>query len=589
MKPIRIKCALTLLALAFFVSFQVELVTGQNLPSTGSTPESWRSARRLIDLHQHINSTNEHLERAVRIMDAAGIGIGVNLSGGTVTSTNNVSSAFALNKQLADKLFPGRFLYYMNLDYSDWNAADFSKKAAAQVSEGHRLGAAGFKEYKRLGLYLKDGKDKLIRIDDPKLDAVWKRCGELKMPVSIHVADPKAFWQPYDSSNERWTELEDHKSWWFGDTNIYPPREELLEALNRVISRHTNTTFVCLHFANNAEDLDWVDQSLDRFPNMMADLAARIPEIGRHDPEKVRKLFIKHQDRILFGTDFQVYERLTLGSGGKGPPPTDGDAAEFFAKHWRWLETNDRNFAHMTPIQGDWTINAIGLPVGVLRKIYFDNARKLLPRSFPRPVARASFIKSDFQPDGDLAKSVWKTAEPVFLEHRSLDSTAHPEMITSVRILWSSNHLYLGFSSPFTELTQFDNPAPGKERVGLWEKDVVEAFIGGDLTLAGTYREFEVAPNGEKLDLAVDPSTKNFDWNSGFEPVVRVDHAAKIWTSEWRIPLKAISRIRPVTGNRWRLNLYRADHANKAFLAWNPTLTGSFHAPERFGFLEFVD
>src|SRR5437667_10652930 len=110
---------------------------------------------------------------------------------------------------------------------------------------------------------------------------------------------------------------------------------------------------------------------------MMVDLAARIPEIGRHDPEKVRRLFLKYQDRILVATDFQVYDRLTLGSSGQEPPPTDADAEVFFAKEWRWLETRDRNWAHMTPIQGNWTISSIGLPEMALRKIYFDNARKL--------------------------------------------------------------------------------------------------------------------------------------------------------------------------------------------------------------------
>jgi hypothetical protein len=97
--------------------------------------------------------------------------------------------------------------------------------------------------------------------------------------------------------------------------------------------------------------LDWVEQSLEKHPNLMADLAARIPEIGRHDAEKVRRLFVRYQDRILFATDFQVYNRLTLGSGGSGPPPTDDDALSFFQKHWRWLETNDRQFEHMTLIQ----------------------------------------------------------------------------------------------------------------------------------------------------------------------------------------------------------------------------------------------
>jgi predicted TIM-barrel fold metal-dependent hydrolase len=275
----------------------------------------------------------------------------------------------------------------MNLDYAGWDEPDFSARAAAQVEEGFRLGAAGLKQSKALGLYLRDKRGALLKIDDPKLDGAWAKCGELGLPVSIHVADPRAFWLPYDPSNERWTELKDHRNWWFGDPQMYPKREELLAALNRVIARHPKTTFVCVHFANNAEELDWVDASLDRYPNMHADIGARVPEIGRHPPEKVRRLFLKHQDRIYFATDFQVKDRLTLGSGGSGPAPTDDDAAVFFARHWRWLETNDRDFAHMTPVQGDWTISAIGLPPEVLRKIYFDNARRLLARSLP-PSAR---------------------------------------------------------------------------------------------------------------------------------------------------------------------------------------------------------
>ncbi len=352
-------------------------------------PSAWRAAHRLIDLHEHVDDTPEHLARAVRIMDAVGIGIAVNLSGGTVTryrveSTRAKrapdSSEFEEGKALADARHPGRFLRYMNLDYSGWDRPDFAQNAVRQVEDGARFGAAGFKEFKRLGLYLRDGKNALIAIDDPKLDPMWKRLGELGMPVSIHVADPRAFWLPYDAKNERWTELKDHKSWWFGDPK-YPTREALLEALDRVIARHPGTTFVCVHFANNAEDLDWVDRALERRPNMMADLAARIPEIGRHDPDAVRRLLEKHQDRIFFATDFQVSNTLTLGSGGSGPPPTDADARVFFEKHWRWLETRDLHFPHMTPIQGDWTISGVGLPTPVLRKIYFENARRLLARS----------------------------------------------------------------------------------------------------------------------------------------------------------------------------------------------------------------
>ena len=344
---------------------------------------AWRAGHLLIDLHEHIDPIPEHLARAVAIQDSVGIGLAVNLSGGTVTKNGANPSEFEQTKALTDRLYPGRFLEYVNLDYADWDKPDFSARAVKQIEEGYRLGAAGLKEYKRLGLYLRDRSGKLIRVDDPKLDPVWKRCGELGMPVSIHTADPRAFWLPFDPSNERWEELKDHQGWWFGNPARYPAREELLAELDRVIERHPETSFVSVHFANNSEDLAWVDASLDRHPNMMADLAARIPEIGRHDPDEVRRLFLKHQDRILFATDFQVYDRLTLGSGGNGPPPTNTEAKDFFDKHWRWLETRDKNFPHMTPIQGNWTISGIGLPASVLRKIYFENAKKLLARSLP--------------------------------------------------------------------------------------------------------------------------------------------------------------------------------------------------------------
>jgi predicted TIM-barrel fold metal-dependent hydrolase len=349
-----------------------------------SQADAWRAAHRLIDLHTHIDATAERFAEAVSVMDAVGIGIAVNLSGGTVTHASGQASELERTKSLADKTFPGRFVQYMNLDYTDWDAPDFAQRAVAQVNEGARQGAAGFKEYKRLGLFLRDRNGQLLKIDDPKLDALWSRLGELGMPVSIHVADPKAFWGPYDATNERWKELKDHPRWWFGDPQKYPAREELLLSLERVIARHPETTFVCVHFANNAEDLDWVDAQLEKHPNMMADIAARVPEIGRHDPEKVRALFIKRAGRIFFATDFQVYDRMTLGSGGSGPPPTRDDAIDFFQKHWRFFESGDKNFPHMTPIQGDWSISAIHLPSDVLAKIYFENAEKLLERSLPR-------------------------------------------------------------------------------------------------------------------------------------------------------------------------------------------------------------
>lgn len=340
--------------------------------------DAWRSAHRIIDLHTHIDPAPGYVAQALRVFDASGIGVAVDLSGGVTTHRKGQPSEFEQVKQLLDTQAPGRFLEYMNLDYSNWDAPDFAQQAVAQVEEGARLGAAGFKEYKRLGLYLRDRKGKLLAIDDPKLDPMWHRLGELGMPVSIHVADPRAFWEPYDDKNERWVELKDHPRWWFGDPKQFPPRMDLLAALEHVVARHPETTFVCVHMGNNAEDLPWVASQLDAHPNMRVDIAARVPEFGRRDPDAVRAFFVKYQDRILFATDFQVYERMILGSGGSGPAPTEDEAIAFYRTHWRFFETTDRDFPHMTPIQGSWTISAIHLPAEVLAKVYFGNAERLL-------------------------------------------------------------------------------------------------------------------------------------------------------------------------------------------------------------------
>ncbi len=595
---VRPRVLLLLVLLLKVPTFHGASAAEQDWQAAQRQAQAWRTEHRIIDMHQHLDYTPELIERAIRVMDAAGVGIGVDLTPGTVTrGANGEPSEFEQHKKLEDKLFPGRWVQYMNLDYKDWNEPDFAQRAVKQVEEAHRLGAAGFKEWKRLGLFLRDGQGKLIRIDDPKLDPMWERLGQLRMPVSLHVGDPKAFFEPYNEKNERWKELKDHRSWWFGDTNKFPTFHGILEAMTRVISRHPHTTFVCVHFGNNAEELDWIDRTLARYPNMMVDLAARIPELGRHDPEEVHRLFVKFQDRILFGTDFQsLGSRMILGSSGSEPPPGLADAEVFFAKEWRWLETRDKNWEHMTPIQGDWVISSIHLPAAVLRKIYFDNARKLLARSLPLPIVKVRRTTRDFEPDGDLSKEIWQTAAPVRLEYQSVDESAVPELSTTVRMLWSQAFLYVGYQCPFTELTTFRPVQTDRERynlkadgTSLWDRDVVEAFICSQTETPGRYAEFELAPTNERLDVMVNLPDKDFAWDSHFHSAVRIDEKSGTWTCEMRISLAALGSPVPKDGTRWRLNLFRCDRKHKAALGWSPTLTGSFHVPERFGTLEFAE
>jgi hypothetical protein len=251
------------------------------------------------------------------------------------------------------------------------------------------------------------------------------------------------------------------------------------------------------------------------------------------------------------------------------------------------METPDKNFPHMTPIQGDWTISGINLPDDVLRKIYFDNARKLLARSMPFPIIHAARIEKDFPLDGKLANEEWKRATPVHMEYDSGNYAAMPAISTPVRALWTEKYLYLGYDCPITEVSTFEPVMKDKERLGLWDKDVVEAFIAPDPSKLDHYSEYEVAPTGEKLDLILAAGKSDFDWSSGFEAASVVDKANGRWTAEMRIPMSAFVKEPPKAGDRWRLNLYRIDRAHKAFLAFNPTLTRSYHTPPRFAHLEF--
>jgi len=194
----------------------------------------------------------------------------------------------------------------------------------------------------------------------------------------------------------------------------------LLESLNHVIARHPETTFVCVHFANNAEELEWVDASLSRYPNMRADLAARIPEIGRHSPDQVRRLFLKHQDRIFFGTDFQVYNRLILGSSGNEPPP-HGRGRRGLFRQGMALAGDARpelgaHDAHSRRLEDQFHRPA--LCRAVLRKVYFDNARKLLAGALPPPSVQARRLSRDLDLEGHFDDALWQTANQSKCEMR---------------------------------------------------------------------------------------------------------------------------------------------------------------------------
>jgi predicted TIM-barrel fold metal-dependent hydrolase len=239
-----------------------------------------------IDVHTHISP--DGVERAVRLMNEWGIDGMVNLSGMHPGPPHNV-----LEKQLASAAESGgRIAVFTTPDFRlVQRRPDYGAAMAEQLTQARRLGAIGLKITKGLGLgYRAHDGVHLLAVDDPGLDPLFERAGELGMPVAIHCGDPKAFWKPATPDNERWDELQAHPEWSFAGSGV-PSWQQLYDAFERRVARHPKTTFIAVHFGNDPEDADNVARMLDRYPNFFIDTAARVPEIGRHPAEKMRRFF----------------------------------------------------------------------------------------------------------------------------------------------------------------------------------------------------------------------------------------------------------------------------------------------------------
>jgi predicted TIM-barrel fold metal-dependent hydrolase len=288
------------------------------------------------------------------IMERRNVRTIVNLTGG-------VGTGLAESVRTLQGPHPGRFVMFTEPSYDRITEPGYARWQADELARAKAAGARGVKVLKTLGLYLRERvtTGPLVKIDDPRFDSMWEACGALGLPVAIHISDPTAFFLPVDRFNERYEELQRHPDWSFAGKD-YPSNAELLAARDRVLARHPKTTFIGLHVGHSSEDLGGASQALDRFPNLHVEIAARIAELGRQ-PRASRRFFDKYQDRILFGTD--------------------GVRDELYPFYFRFLETEDEYFEYgpgPVPAQGRWRIYGVGLPDPVLKKVYSENAVRLL-------------------------------------------------------------------------------------------------------------------------------------------------------------------------------------------------------------------
>jgi predicted TIM-barrel fold metal-dependent hydrolase len=252
---------------------------------------------------------------------------------------------------------PNRFSTIGWMDWRDLGAPGFFTRAVERLERLVERGACGIKIWKDLGLSLRDANGELLRVDDERLAPLFEKAGELGVPVMFHIADPDAFFLPVDRFNERYEELAAHPDWSFYGSHF--SKDELLAQRDRIFARHPRTTFIAAHVAEHPENLAYVSRLLEENPNLYVDIGARTSELGRQ-PYTAREFFIKHADRILFGTDL-VPE------------------AEMYRLHFRFLETADEYFDYPSHAsrQGRWKVYGLHLPDDVLRCVYRENALRL--------------------------------------------------------------------------------------------------------------------------------------------------------------------------------------------------------------------
>ncbi len=303
-----------------------------------------------VDVHLHIDGTMERdrLDSMVAAMDRMNLAVGVNLSGG---------SGERLEAQITalESAYPGRFVLFANVDFRGIDDPDFGAKAAAQLERDVAAGARGLKIFKSLGMWITDGSGERVPVDDPRIDPVWAKAGELGIPVLIHTADPAEFWQPHDRFNERWLELKERPR---RKRPAEPTWEQLIAEQLNVFRKHPGTTFIAAHLAWMGQDLGRLGRTLDELPNMNVGLGAVIYEPGRQ-PRFARDFFVRYEDRILMGKDAW--------------------APDEYPVYFRVLETADEYFPYYRRRHAFWRMYGLDLPDEVLRKVYYENALRIIP------------------------------------------------------------------------------------------------------------------------------------------------------------------------------------------------------------------
>ncbi len=303
-----------------------------------------------VDIHNHQGLMPPgQVDKLVHDMDSINLRVMVNLSGGSGDRL----------KQMVESLkgrYPDRFVVFANVTFTGIDEPQWGERAAHQLEEDVRNGAQGLKFFKNFGMDLKD-KNGRVHVDDARLDRIFDVCARLKLPVLIHTAEPRQFFDPIDKYNERWLELKQMPGR-ARPPERYPSWETLITEQHNLFARHPKTIFINAHLGWMGGDLAELGRLMDRLPNMYTELGAVLAEIGRQ-PRTAREFFIKYQDRILMGKD-------------------SWEPGEY-ATYFRVFETADEYFDYYRKRHAFWKMYGLDLPDDVLKKVYYKNALKIVP------------------------------------------------------------------------------------------------------------------------------------------------------------------------------------------------------------------
>ena len=314
----------------------------------------------VVDIHGHppYLGSPDVIRGVVAAMDSLNLGVVVQA---------NPSSGDRLTRQMQavkDAGYADRFVFFASLDLGNVGPGS-GARIATQLEEDVRAGAVGIGEImKSFGLTATKADGSRLHLDDPELDVVWETAARLGIPVFVHTADPAEFFQPLDYDNERWLEMALFPNRRYTDRSRFPSFEELMAERDRMIAKHPNTVWVLAHMSWYANDLAKLGALFDRHPNVYTEVGAILYDLGRQ-PRNARRFFEKYSDRILFGKDSW--------------------APDEYPYYWRVFETDDEYFDYYRNYHAFWKLYGMDLPDDVLRKVYYANALRIIPRM---PLAR---------------------------------------------------------------------------------------------------------------------------------------------------------------------------------------------------------